>query len=390
MKKIILLFFSSFYLLSAQINIQGNLSSSLYSFESSDKKDNFDFYQGINFKITPTTNPDIYFKSNMRLIRYSNPSQWTNKVYNSHIGWRTPWMRTELRLGRQFIYSGVINGTIDALFLSVSPIKKLNLKIVGGVVAPLDRKAELIQWNDGNVLGGYASYHFNSAFKSDLSYFQKTRRDNLYWQQVGTSLSGKFNQFFYRFKYDHNLLTSQYQAIRTNLTYYLNLWSFSAEFNSQKPRVYEDSFFSIFKIKAHNQVRVAATRNIAQYQIGLQLINTRFDEGEISNQLISTFSNKWGVIGLIYQNGYAGDNTGIYAKINYQILSNLKLNIYSSHYKYERQSVQISEAATAFSSGLQYNLLKTLRLGFQVQESVNSVYESDLRGLFRLNYSFKY
>ena len=267
MKKIILLVFSSFCFLSAQINIQGNLSSSLYSFESADQENNLNFYQGLFFKITPESNPDLYLKGNLRLIKSSNPSDWNNKVYNSHIGWRTPWMKSEFRLGRQFVYSGVINGTMDVLYLSLSPITNLNLKMVGGVVAPFDRKAEVTQWDDGNVIGGYASYRFSRALKSDISYFQKTRNEDLYWQQAGASLSGMIDQLFYRLKYDHNLLSSETQAIRANLTYYLGLWSFSTEFNSLKPRVYEDSFFNIFKIKAHNQVRVAVTRSISQYQI---------------------------------------------------------------------------------------------------------------------------
>jgi hypothetical protein len=390
MKNIIFFLLTGFCFLSAQINIQGNLSSSLYSFESSDKENNLNFYQGLFFKISPQTNPDMYLKTNLRLIKSDNPSDWNTKIYNSHVGWRAPWMNTELRLGRQFVYSGVINGTMDALYLSLSPATNLNLKVVGGVVAPYDRDADVTKWDDGNIFGGYGSYRFNPALKTDVSYFQKTRNEELYWQQLGTSFSGMINQFYYRLKYDHNLLTSESQSFRSNLTYYLDLWSFSAEFNNQKPRVYEDSFFSRFKIVAHNQVRIAATRTIAQYQLGLQLINTNFEEGESSNKVLATVGNKWGIIGLIYQSGYAGDNTGIYTEINWQALKDLKFNLNISHYQYERQSVQLDEEATSFSTGLHYDMLKSLRLGLQLQESINSAYDSDLRGLFRLNYSFNY
>jgi len=390
MKNIILLILSSFCFLSAQINIQGNLSSSLYSFESADNENNLNFYQGLFLKISPESNPNLYIKSNLRLIKTSNPSDWSSKIYNSHVGWKAPGMHTELRLGRQFIYSGVINGTMDVLYLSLSPLTNLKIKMVGGVEANIERKAEVTQWEDGNVIGGYASYRFDRALKTDISYFQKTRSDELYWQLGGASFSGMIDQLFYRLKYDHNLLTSEYQAMRANLIYYLDLWSFSAEFNSQRPRVYEDSFFSIFEIKAHDQIRVAVNRKIEEYQVGLQLINTSFNEGESSNQVMATLGNKLGILGLIFQSGYAGDNLGIYAQINYQLLEDLKLNLYSSHYKYERQSVKINEQATSFSAGVQYDMLKSLRLGLQLQETVNSAYESDLRGLFRLNYSFNY
>jgi hypothetical protein len=390
MKKLLPLLLLSFSFLYAQMNVSGNLSSSLYSFETKGEKSNLDFYQGINFKITPQSNPNIYFQNNLVFIKRNNPSDWSNKLYSSYVGWNIPQEKLHFRLGRQFLYSGVITGTMDALVVSASPVKQMGIKLVSGLVTPFDRAFELTKWKDGNILGGYASYKFNNKIKTDVSYVQKTRDDEIYWQQAGAVVSGNFSEFFYYLKYDHNLLTSEYQTYKANVSYYITDWYISAEYSSQKPRIYEDSFFSLFKINKHDQIRFALTRSVNEYKLGFQFINTTYPESENTQQVLTTLSNNWGIVGLVYQMGYGGDNLGIYAEIEYKLLSNLKFNLYSSHYKYERQSVKIEEQATAFSTGVQYLPYDFLRLDLQIQESINSFYKSDLRGLFRLNYSFNY
>lgn len=372
------------------MNISGNLSSSMYSYESKGDKSNLDFYQGVNFRISPQNNPNFYFQNNLSFIKRSEPSEWDNKLYSSYFGWNIPENHLQFKLGRQFLYSGVITGTMDALVVSASPLKQMNFKVVGGLVTPFDRAFEFTKWSDGNILGAYTSYRFNSALKTDVSYVQKTRDDEIYWQQAGAVFSGSFTNLFYYLKYEHNLLTSEYQTYKANVSYNLEDWFVSAEYSSQKPRIYEDSFFSLFKINKNDQIRFALTRKVNDYKLGLQFINTSYPKNENTQQILTTISNNWGIIGLVYQVGYGGDNLGIYAEIDYKLLSNLNFNLYSSHYKYERQSVQIEEQATSFSTGLQYSPYTFLRVDLQVQETVNSFYKSDFRGFLRLNYSFNY
>ena len=122
-----------------------------------------------------------------------------------------------------------------------------------------------------------------------------------------------------------------------------------------------------------------------QYQLGLQYVFTNYSSDQ-GNQVILTAANSWGLIGLIYQNGYAGDNLGVYGDIRYALLPNLTVKLYSSYYSYERQTTVISEDATSFSAGFEYKPLKNIILSAEAQESMNSYYDNDFRGLFRLNY----
>ena len=391
MKKNLLLLLFTFSCVCAQVDIRGNYSSSFYSFETPTTHENFlNQYHGLNFKINPEDNSDLYFKGYAKAVREGDPQDWREKVYNAYLSWKTPFADSRIQIGRQFIYAGVVHGTLDAVAVSVKPIDKMNVKLFGGVVAPYNREMKFTQWDDGNALGGYGSYKINSMIKVNTSYFQKQRNEELYWQQFGTAFSGNYKKVFYILRYDHNLLSSDYQSILANASYSNKNWSFTGEVSSQKPKVYEDSFFSIFKLREHNQFRLAVTHRILVYEIGLQVINTLYQENESNQHLIFTLGNNWGVVGIVYQTGFGGENVGLYADINYQILKDLRFNLHSSHYKYERQSVQLEEEATSFSVGIKYNPQKSLGLGIQIQQSVNSFYESDLRGLLKLSYSFNY
>lgn len=389
--KIIFIFLLIITCINAQVDIKGNYSSSFYSFESpTDNESRLNQYHGLNFKINPENNSNLFFKGYVKAIYDRDPQEWREKVYSSYLSWKTPLKDTKIQIGRQFTYAGVINGTLDALAISAKPLENLNLKFYGGVIAPIDRELKLTKWDDGNVLGGYGSYKINRALQVNASYFQKQRSEELYWQQLGTAFAGNYNDVFYLIRYDHNLLNSEYQSILLNASYNYKDWSFSGEASSQKPKIYEDSFFSIFKLREYKQFHAAVTRRIMKYEISVRSITTLYEEDESNQHLILTFGNNWGVAGVVYQSGFGGENLGLYADINYRVLSNLKVNLRSSHYTYERQSVQIEEEATAFSAGVKYNPIKALSLDVQVQQSINSYYDADLRGLFKLAYSFKY
>ncbi|MEJ2545953.1 MAG: hypothetical protein P8Y99_17970, partial [Calditrichaceae bacterium] len=310
-------------------------------------------------------------------------------IYNAYLNFLSPCRKWDARIGRQFVYSGVMNGTVDGISLNIRPIDKIALKILAGMEAPIDRSLELTQWDDGNVIGAFGSYKVAEAFNVSASYVQKTRSEEMYWQLAGGSLSGKvLNNLFYQAQYEHNLKTSQYQTMRFRLNYLLTKWNLFAEYNSQRPKIYEDSIFQIFEQTAFNQIRAGGGYQIGNYNIGLHDVYTMYEEDESTNQIHATVSGTYGMIGLLYQSGYGGDNTGVYGAIRYSVLNNLILHVRSSYYQYERQTTAISEDATAISGGITYKLSSSWQVKAEVQERINSYYNNDVRGLFRIRYAF--
>ncbi len=178
--------------------------------------------------------------------------------------------------------------------------------------------------------------------------------------------------------------------MRYRLNYFHTKWNVFAEYNSQRPRIYEDSFFQIFEQTAFNQIRSGIGYQVGNYTVGLHDIYTMYEEDESTNQIHATVSGAYGMIGVLYQNGYGGDNTGVYGAIRYSLLKNLILHLRSSYYQYERQTTAISEDATAISGGFTYKVSTSWQLKAEIQERINSYYKNDVRGLFRIHYAFNY
>ncbi len=375
----------------SQVHYSGSLRSSFYGLETfTDTSEirQLDYYQALQLRVSPEDYSNLYLSTYLRVAKRGD-EDWEEKVYNLYGDWNTANKRLNFRFGRQFVYQGVINGTLDGVLVSGKPAQNLTVKLFGGLSAPLTREFEMLEWDQGNVLGGYAAYRFPYQFKLDVSYFQKSRNDETVWQLVGAGLSGKFRQnIYYQAQVDHNMQTEEFQGMRYRLNYFYKQWQFSAEYNSQRPRIVEDSYFRIFKLDAYNQFRGGVTYNLNRYQLGLQYIFTEVEFDE-TNQVILTAGIPWGIIGLIYQDGFGGKNTGIYGELRYDILPRLTARGYSGFYSYERQTTVISEDAISFSGGLDFRPYDSISVQADIQQSINSVFEDDIRGLFRLNYFFR-
>jgi len=374
----------------------------MYAWENPAEQKLYDFYQGIQFKIAPANNPDLYLTTYMRFARQGDPRlsgnqayqagedvySWDDRLYNMYLNWTTAQKKLSFRVGRQFVYQGVINGTLDGLMVSGKPTDKLTLKFFGGLQATPTRDFNLLEWDEGNVLGGYLAYQLPAQNKATLSYFQINRNEETVWQLLGASFTGvALQNLYYQAYYDHNLKSEEFQGMRYRLGYYWRQWSFSGEYNSQRPRIYEDSFFRVFSIKAYNQARGAVTYQLNRYQLGFQYIFTDIHYNE-SNQYVATIGNPWGLIGLVLQTGDSGENLGAYGDIRYPVMPWLTLKLFGSYYNFERQTTELSEDAVAFSGGVIYRPFDFLSLEGELQQSANSLYDNDLRGLLRLNYFF--
>jgi hypothetical protein len=403
-----LVLFLSLPLLS-QVRFSGNLQSALYAWENTAENKLFDFYQYAQFRLQPSPNPNLYFGTYFRFARRGQQRlsgdkiyaqgedvyDWEDRLYNLYVNWKTVNNRLLFRLGRQFVYQGVINGTLDGLMVSAKATNDLTLKVFAGLEAPDTREFKLRKTDEGTALGGYLSYRLPWQNKVDVSYFQKSRKvakgsteeTETVWQLLGLAFTGQTNNLYYQAYYDHNLKSKEFQGMRYRFTYYWRQWSILGEYNSQRPRLYEDSFFRVFKIDAYNQIRAGVTYDINRYQVGLQYIFTDIHYNE-SNQFLLSLGNLWGLIGLVLQTGDAGKNVGAYGQIRYPIHDQFTAKAFASYYNFERQTTVISEDAVGLSAGLEYRPIQLVSVDAEVQQTNNSLFKSDTRGLFRLNIFF--
>ena len=368
-----------------QVRVDGQVYGLVYASERAGTRQ-WDTYQGLQLRVKPRA--DLAFKTNLRLAQRGDPAQWQERVFNAYVDWQAPAGVLQARLGRQYVFRGVMNGSVDGLLLRLRPTRRLDLQAVGGVSVPFDRPFAVQPWDDGGVLGGYASYRVARAAQVDLSYVQRSREDALAWRQLGTAVTGAAGALYYQARLDYNLLQQTYQGMRYRLAYQPGRWGFSGEYNSQKPRIYEDSFFNLFRLVGFDQWRGGVTYQLGRYQLGAQYLHTAYRDADAANEIVATLGGGWGTIGVIYQTGFGGDNVGLYGEVDYDVRPDLSLRLHSSYYNYQRRSLSFSEDATAFSGGVHYRPVRTVLLQAELQQAMNSFFDNDLRALLRASYAF--
>lgn len=376
---------------SAQIQVDGQLYSDLYAFEDASESQRVDFYPGVMLRLRPEGYRNLQFKGNFRLARRGDPADWSERVYNGYADWRADGGVVQARLGRQFLYQGVINGSVDGMSLALRPTDGVDLKVVGGVSAPYDRSLDIKSWDEGGLLGAYVSARVAPEAKVEASYVQQRRAEQVAWEQVGGALNGVLaGAVYYQAQLDYNLKASTVQGMRYRATYAPDgPWQVFAEYNAQRPRIFEDSYFNIFELEGFQQLRGGLSRTLGPYQVGVEGFHTIYEEEETTDEVMVRLGSSWGAIGVVYQTGYGGDNFGLYADVRYPVGDDLTLRLHSSHYSYQRRSIAISEEATAVSGGIEYRPIRDLRLLAEVQQSLNTYYSNDVRGLLRLTYLFR-
>jgi hypothetical protein len=381
-----------------QVGASGSFRSSFFAWQSCVGSESptecdanrLDFYQGVRLRIGPQSGVGPSFRTYARVARRGDPPEWDGRLYNAYLRLPLASGRVDVRAGRQFLYNGVINATADAVNIGVAVSDRIDLRVVGGVSAPEDRDFDVLTLKEGGVFGAYGSARLAPQAKLDLSYFQRTRSDELAWQLLGSALTGQLTGFLaYFVQFDYNLQTSDYQGMRYRLTYLSPRIQLSAEYQSQRPRVYEDSFFNRFELFAFNQIRGAATYRMGRYAVTVQDLYTLYQEGETGNQIMASLDAFWGSIGIVYQSGFGGDRFGLFGTARYEFLPGLAAKAHASYYDYQRFTASFDEDATAYSAGLDYRPSRSVILDAEVQQSLNSLYDDKLRGLFRFTYLFR-
>ena len=382
---IFLFSFSGVTDLSAQIKMSGSLQSWFYTYENQDDGQKFNFYQGFRFRVRDEGYKNLSFKTYFRAAYRGIPEDWEGRAYNMYLDWYTLKGKLNLRAGRQFLYSGVINGVVDGLLADFRD-EILRIKVIVGNAAPYDLD---FQFQDAGAIGTSVEVRPSQALNFNLSYYQKYRQQTEIWRQLGFSIGGRLpDSFQYSARVFQNLLTSEYQSMRFRLTYFYDLWSITAEYNKQKPQIYEDSFFSRFQIFAFTQIRSQITYKLGNHELGLQNLYTTYKNSETDNQLIFTLSGNWGFAGILYQDGYGGQNIGAYGDVRYDFTEKLTGRLFASVYNYQRYTVDITEDAVAYSVGLHYKLMQGMLIRAEAQQSVNSYFKNSWRGLLILNWAF--
>ena len=377
----------------AQASATGNAYAAYYASEDTAQGNLNDLYVGANLNAAPiATDRNFRVKANFRVAKQHSPADWGEKVFSLYADYRTADRRFDARLGRQFLYRGVLNGTSDGLWLRARPTPESEIAVFSGLAARYGRSLDLLSWDEGGMFGGVAGYRFAPQARAEVTYVNRRSSGTTAWHQISGLLTGQLVQgLLYDAQLDYNIEKSEIQAGRLRLMYLFEQWTVSGELNSQKPRIYEDSYFNIFELVAFNQIRGGVSYRLSRrYSVGAAYMHTIYEEDESADEIVLTLSSPWGVIGGVLQGSYGGERIGAFGEVRYDVVPSVQVMARASHQNYERRNISIEQDATGLSAGVRFRPTRQWLLTAEVQDSINTYYDNNVRLLLRAFYAFDF
>lgn len=397
----------------AQASANGRLYGALYVSEDTAAGKLYDSYLGLLLNAAPiASSRDFRVKADLRVARVGDPADWNEKVFSLYADWRSKNRTFDARFGRQFLWRGVMNGSVDGLWLRARPTKRFEIGAFGGLATRYGNSLDLHSWDEGGTIGGLVGFRFLPGSRAEVTYINRRSSGATAWHQIGGSVSGKvLRRLLYDAQLDYNIEKETIQAGRLRLTYFLSRWTIGAEYNNQKPRIFEDSYFNIFEIEAYQQIRGNLSYRLGRYSIGAAYLHTMYGEdeagdhdddeetasvndlGNTGDQILLSLTGPWGTVGGLLQGGYGGKRIGVFGEVRFDIVRQLELMARASHQNYERRSLSIEEIdqnATGFAAGLRFRPAHEWMVSAEAQQMINTYFDDDWRLLIRAHYAFDF
>ncbi len=417
MRKIIQVLFCLFPALIFAQNVNGRISSSVYSFRRFDSQNNSKNYlrsfQTLSLNVNKgnvSLRTRLNFESNIVGKLDQDPRL---RFYNLFLTIRNIAKIATIKIGRQSQYNGVGSGVFDGVNLD---LKYKGIKITGfyGGNVPayqklavtddwahdyiLNGKLEFTAINNFTFIGGYVNKNFKSVnyyttrLDADLNPIQVLIQQNskqykFLYAEAYYNLKNDFN-FSAKYDYDMNLLsTSKFEAMASYRK--IKNLGLSVYYNYREPRVRYNSIFSVFNYGNTSEIEAGADYKISNAVSVFGRFGNVTYRHDSSQRVTIGANTNLGSVSYRKTFGYAGEMNAISVYTAKSFLDGLvtpSVGISFTSYKLEQDAP--SNTLTTLLAGVNYRPLRLLSFDFQGQYMNNKIYNDDFRVLFKVNFWF--
>jgi hypothetical protein len=337
------------------------------------------------------------------------------RAYNLYLRWANIGDVLDLDVGRQAIYAGVGNGTIDGVLLRAKFLQN-KLRFIGYWGATVDPRFTGVQknWHDNQAFGGQIITTAVRGLRLGVSYMNRREEREAYatlrardttfeaypyyisndsraYEVVSGDAYYIYKRVFSlygRYDYDVNFSkTGRAQGgARVNLTDALTL---TGDYIYRSPRISYNSIFSAFVDNSVSEVEGGVEYGFTPLVRAFARYARVTYTGAESNRWTVGVNNGYGSISYSGSDGYAGqlqsfNLTGSYPLMENMLVPTLGFNFAS--YRLSPEDDRID--ALSFLVGLIVRPMRNLWFDGQLQWLTNSVYNRDLRLQLKLTYWF--
>lgn len=418
-KILLVLLFTASVINAQSLNMR--LSTYFYSYERADsinsdlKTSHLTGYQNLlidfskdkwSFNTLMQTEEDVY-NINGKGFGYS--------FYNLYLKGSNLFNVLDLKLGRQYLFTGVGKGAMDGLMLKLKLGKNKEYQIsgFGGALTPLNYEFTGYEQLDNNyIIGGAFAWYGVRDLSATLSYMNKHYQPQAYNTVRIDSMNNVENVFIdfdspadqligldmnYSYLKKHFFFGKAYFDINNNVFYrgLLNAtfgvtdkMKFTAMYEYNEPQISYNSIFWVFNHNQNQQIGASVDYGL-DYGINIfaAAYDVIYDDDNSLKFQIGLNNPSYGISYTLYT-GYAGESNGFNGYYYRSLIdSKLSCNV-GLNYSYYSIGDYSDEKENAFSGllGFTYRPSPQISIDLQGQLLSNAVYKYDSRILFGLNY----
>jgi hypothetical protein len=344
------------------------------------------------------------------------------RVYNAYFKMSNIAQLADVSLGRQAVFAGVGNGTIDGGLASLKFLDS-RLKLVGyyGTLPSPRYKAELISDAADNYMTGGQLVAAPADFAHlSFSYMQKhirpetyvgIRRDSLFnpypieikpsamaEEYLSADVNLEYNDVISGYgRYDYDLLSEKNSRIQlfTRVKPFGSLnvkalepLSLTGEYIQRDPRLLYNSIFSVFTFNSLKEYEIGAEYAFGAYwQVFAKYGAVSYNDAT-QNQITVGVNGEHVSFSATRDNGDGGELSAASLNLGYPLLENKltpTLLLGYAHYKLSEYSSKLDDALSV-AVGAVYRPSRVFSVDAQAQWIQNKIYSSDLRFFVRVNY----
>ncbi|MDP3025236.1 MAG: hypothetical protein Q8O10_06845 [candidate division Zixibacteria bacterium] len=381
------------------VELKSNITTYFNSYQTQDlyteeKTSYLRAYQSFRFDLNQIGIKNLsvhtYFRSTTDFLN-ENSTDPSTKVYNAYIDWKNIKKILDLKLGRQFLYVGVGNGTMDGFRFDLKPKVKVQLTGYVGFQLPKNRWTDIDTWDKSHIFGGELATTYLRDTRLAVSYVKKERGTGPEQHLIGANATHQHCKldFFSQFYYDLVYKKAQNFTLRGNGS---SLWGklyLSAEYQYRRPSIYSNSIFSVFKQDTYSILRFSgAYQPVKNFKFSSEYDLTLYKSGN-STRFRFGIEYAYIALGMYFRRGYGGESNGVYGKLIYTLNKNFAFSASADYGRYKIDEEQESkDDVFALASRVEWEPVRNLRLAVELQDVRNKIRSYDLRLQGKASYRF--
>jgi hypothetical protein len=322
----------------------------------------------------------------------------------------------DLSLGRQAVYAGVGNGTIDGISGRVHLLKRtVTVTGYGGASVGAAMTGVTDNWHDNLNYGAQVLTTVVPGARFGLSYMNRHQEVDPYWalrvrdsatfaptlilfqptsasEQLGSLdasyEAGEHVWVYGRYDYDFNFRQSSRGQAGARVEVYPAL-TLTGDYTYRQPRVAFNSIFSAFTSEATTEIEGGAEYTFTPlYRAFVRFGNVKYTDDNSARWTLGV-NGAYGSLSYSGSNGYAGELTSFNVQGIYPLLNRvLTPSVGFSYASYKLSAESEREHALAVLLGATVRPWRTLSFDLQGQWLNNRLYARDLRVQGKIMYWF--